>query len=335
MVVAITVGFIISAPVYSGPVSDHFNGKTFINPENIKPRGLPDVLRWGFNRERGPWKKNYSITPGPKPEREIQNGIRVTYINHTTFLLQTLGLNVLTDPVYSFRVSPFTFAGPKRMRPPGISFEDLPKIDLVLLSHNHYDHLDIDTVKKIKDRFDPTFVVPLGVSAFLKQHNITKIIELDWWQQATFESLTITGTPAQHFSGRGFFDRDKTLWCGYSITSSAGSIYFAGDTGYNEKSFKEIGTRLGPVDVALIPIGAYKPAWFMWPVHCSPEGAVKIHLDIKAKKSIGSHFGTFPLGDEGQQDPLDDLAIAKREHHVPAENFITLKEGESTDFNQR
>jgi len=329
--VATIVGYLISAPKYKGPRSDHFDGKKFNNPGNIQPQGFKEVIRWMRNRERGPW-----ITKGDTrqstPDQSFSGGTRVTFINHSSFLIQTAGINVLTDPVFSDRVSPFTFAGPKRMRPTGIRFENLPKIHVVLLSHNHYDHLDKSTVIKLKREHNPQFIVPLGVGPFLTQIGITKWETLDWWESTVAEGLSITCVPAQHFSGRGFFDRDATLWCGYVFRSKLHTTYFAGDTGYNAQTFVELGGRIQPIDLALIPIGAYKPQWFMAPVHCSPEDAVKIHLEIKARQSIASHFGTFPLGDDGEEDPKNDLRDALVKFNVPADQFITLEEGVPKDF---
>ena len=326
------VGHLLSAPGYRGPKSDHFDGKKFINPGNVKAQGIGALLKWVRTRQPGKWIPHRHELPGKKPDATILDGARITFINHTTFLIQTDGMNILTDPVYSERVSPFTFAGPRRMRPPGIRFEDLPKIDLVLLSHNHYDHLDAATVSRLKKKFDPLFVVPLGVAPFLRKLNIKRLEELDWWQKFSIASFLISCVPAQHFSGRGFFDRDQTLWCGYVVKSKTMNLCFVGDTGYNNHTFKEISDRIGDIDLAIIPIGAFKPIWFMSPIHCSPEEAVKIHLDLKARLSIASHFGTFPLGDDGQNEPVQELQKAKEKLNVPVQDFITLKEGTSVDY---
>lgn len=326
------IGYSISAPKYKGPVTDHFNGHTFINPGGARAQDLGAVLRWMLNRERGAWTSLDNAPVGKTPEPRVVNGIRITFINHSTFLIQADGTNILTDPIYSERASPFTWIGPKRMRPPGIRFEDLPKIDLVLISHNHYDHLDIATVKRLHEKFHPDFIVPLGVGEFLKQQGIDDYQELDWWRDLPLhDSLSVTAVPAQHFSGRGFFDRDATLWCGYVMHSKSGSTYFAGDTGYSSRMFKEIGER-SSIDVAIIPIGAYKPAWFMSPIHCSPEEAVMIHRDLKATRSIASHYGTLPLADEAQQEPVEDLVRAKQKYGVGEKEFVALKEGEAENF---
>ena len=325
----ITIGISLSAPTYKGPESDHFDGKKFVNPGNIKANGLREVFKWMINRKRGEWKPDFSERYGPRPlERENEN-IRITFVNHSTFLIQVDGLNILTDPVWSTRVSPFSWAGPKRMRLPGLKLEQLPTIHLVLLSHNHYDHLDILTMLTIFGAHHPKIIVPLGVKQFLDEKWIKGSVEMDWWQEQTVtEKVSVESVPAQHFSGRGALDRDKTLWCGYVINTTKGKIYFAGDTGYNENTFKEISEKVGPIKLSLLPIGAYHPRWFMSPIHTSPDEAVKIHIDVKSGISIGSHFGTFPLADEGYEEPKTDLREALRQFNISQEKFITLQEGQ-------
>lgn len=325
----VAIGYIISAPAYSGRKSDHFNGKNFINPDSTKAKGLYEVLKWALNRTPGKWIKKEKVVYNNKPVQRITDGIRITFVNHSTFLIQTNGLNILTDPVWSERVSPFNWIGPKRMRPPGTRFEDLPPIDVVLISHNHYDHLDLPTIEKLNNTGALKIITPLGVKAFLDKKNITGVFEYDWWDEVPLsDSLSVQLVPAQHFSGRGMFDRDATLWCGYVIKRAGGNIYFAGDTGYNDQTFKEIKEKSDPIAVALLPIGAYKPQWFMSPIHTSPSDAVKIHLDIDPDVSIGMHYGTFPLADDGQQDPLSDLQAAKRESGILENSFIVLPEGD-------
>jgi L-ascorbate metabolism protein UlaG (beta-lactamase superfamily) len=327
------IGVYISAPQYKGPVSDHFDGKKFINPNGVPAKGLREVLKWMVDRKRGEWKENKDESYGKRPLDHYKDGIRITFVNHSTFLIQVDGLNILTDPIWSKRTSPFSFAGPKRMRPPGIKFEDLPRIHVVLLSHNHYDHLDITTMRMIFGGHHPMIVTPLGVKAFLEKEMITGAHDLDWWDEHVLaDSVKVRAVPAQHFSGRGSLDRDATLWCGYVINTKFGNVYFAGDTGYNDKTFKEIGERCGDIKVALLPIGAYKPGWFMSPIHTSPEEAVKIHLDVKSANSIATHFGTFPLADDGYEDPVNDLNLALEKYKLTAEKFIVMKEGEASVF---
>lgn len=325
----ILVGYLLSAPAYRGPLSDHFDGQRFINPGGVKAKGLKEVFKWMFTRKRSPWKAQAPNSSYERPLKFFNDGLKITFINHTTFLIQFNGVNILTDPVWSKRVSPFSWAGPKRVAEPGIRLEDLPRIHLVLLSHNHYDHLDINTVRVIAGAHHPRFVVPLGVKAYLDQHGISNVVEMDWWQKEKFESIEINAVPAQHFSGRGMFDRDKTLWCGYTLEAGERRIYFAGDTGYNTQTFKDIAKHFKSFDISIIPIGAYMPRWFMSPIHISPEEAVKIHLDTNSKKSIASHFGTFPLADDGYEDPINDLRTALATHDLPEKEFIILKNGAS------
>jgi L-ascorbate metabolism protein UlaG (beta-lactamase superfamily) len=329
----LAVGMLISAPSHNGPATDHFDGKKFINPGNVAAKGFGDVMQWMINRKQGPWTEDLDENYGTKPDEKVHEGVKITFVNHSTFLIQANGLNILTDPVWSERTSPFQFIGPKRMRQPGIRFEDLPKIDYIILSHNHYDHLDIGTLKNLYRDHTPKIITPLGVKSYLANNEIHSASDLDWWQEfAVSDSISIQSVPAQHFSGRGFSDRDATLWCGYVIKRPGGNIYFAGDTGYNNITFKEIGTRCAPVSVALIPIGAYKPQWFMSPIHCSPAEAVQIHFDLNATQSIATHFGTFALADDGEEEPIKDLQQALQKFQLSTEKFLVLKEGEGKVF---
>ena len=292
-----------AAPRYHGEKSDHFDGEHFTNGNPLWQRE-GDFLKWVLHRERGYWPDWIDATPGPKPPERVDD-LRITFINHSTTLIQADGINILTDPVFSLRVSPVGFAGPKRHRPPGIRFRDLPPIDVVLVSHNHYDHMDIATLRKLQSRFAPRIVTPLGNCALLERYGLRRVTELDWWQTTD----KVTAVPAQHFSARSFSDRNRCLWSGFVIHSDRGNVYFAGDTGWGPH-FEEIGRRFAPIRLALLPIGAYLPRWFMRPAHINPAEAVEAHKVLGASTSMVIHFGTFALGDDGELDPIHDLARA-------------------------
>ncbi len=236
-------------------------------------------------------------------------------------------MNILTDPVWSYRVSPVTWAGPRRHRAPGIRFEDLPPIDVVAVSHNHYDHMDVATLRRLRDVHAPLILVGLGNSAFLEREGLSGTRDLDWWESVDLgQGVRATSVPARHFSARGPGDRDRALWTGYVFSGETGSAYFAGDTGYGSH-FAEIGKRLGPIDVALLPIGAFRPRWFMSPVHIDPQEAIQAHRDLGASVSIPMHYGTFPLGDDAETEPLEVLRQAMEE--TGETGFEIVQMGES------
>jgi L-ascorbate metabolism protein UlaG (beta-lactamase superfamily) len=230
--------------------------------------------------------------------------------------------------MYSQRAGPLNVVGPRRVRQPGVPFDDLPAISIVLLSHNHYDHCDLPTLRKLARRDDPMVVTPLGNGALVRSAGIRRVEELDWWQDAKMSALPITLTPAQHFSARTPFDRNRALWGGFMLATGGVRIFFAGDTGYGP-FFREVRQRLGPIDLALLPIGAYEPRWFMQPVHMNPAEAVQAHLDLEASGSIGMHFGTFRLTTEGIDEPLRALEEARRARSIPPSTFRTLPFGNS------
>jgi L-ascorbate metabolism protein UlaG (beta-lactamase superfamily) len=250
-------------------------------------------------------------------------------------LLQMDGFNILCDPHWSERASPVQGIGPRRHCAPGLNFEDLPPIDIVLVSHDHYDHFDIPTLRHISAKWNPHLIVPLGVRNRLRENNVTgasEATELDWWQMVAISSeLVITAVPARHFSGRTLSDRNRTLWSGYVLQGSFGGVYFAGDTAYGQH-FAEIKRRLPPIRVAFLPIGAYKPQWFMSPFHMCPEEAVRAHGDLGAESSIGIHFGTFALADDGQTEPLDELQRVLESSGEARPQFCTLTPGQSKHF---
>jgi L-ascorbate metabolism protein UlaG (beta-lactamase superfamily) len=283
-----------------------FDGVKFNNIEPFKDKSIFDLFRWQIESmsESIPWPDEIDSKQfKPYSQRSVKPII--TVINHASVLIQVDNLNILTDPHYSLRASPFQFAGPKRVIKPGIAFDDLPSIDIVLISHNHYDHLDLDTLKRLKDRDAPKFVAGLKTKSFLEDNGIKAAFELDWWQSITANKTKITFVPAQHWSARGIFDDREMLWGGFYIENSY-KIYFAGDTGYG-KFFKKIKEKLGAPDLSLIPIGAYEPRWFMKDSHLNPKDSLQAFKDLESKKMIGIHFGTFKLTDEGYNDPIDTL----------------------------
>ena len=252
----------------------------------------------------------------------------VTSIGHATFLIQTPTGNILTDPMFSDRAGPFGLLGPRRVRRPAVRFDDLPPISTVLLSHNHYDHCDRPTLARLATRFDPTVITPLGNGALVRSTGLRKVEELDWWQDAKSSPLPVTLTPAHHFSARTPFDRNRALWGGFTIDVADRRIYFAGDSAY-APFFREVRRRLGPIDLALLPIGAYEPRWFMQSVHMNPAEAVQAHLDLEAAASIAMHFGTFQLTTEGIDEPVRALERARLAHHVEPSAFRAIGFGES------
>ncbi len=324
---------LLSAPKYDADTSNHFDGTKFINPDNAGTHRYREVLKWWLSgNDKGHWSKvdNNTSSGFPAPVNNVsRNEFRVTFINHATFLLQIDGLNILTDPIWSYRASPYQWIGPKRMRDPSIAFDNLPAIDAVLISHNHYDHLDIRTAEKLHRQHNPQFIVPLGVEKLLHDHGISQTTDLDWWATHSLsDNLSLTAVPAQHFSGRGLFDRNKTLWCGYVLHSSHGNIYFAGDTGFGD-FIHQISERFGPIHTSFLPIGAYKPRWFMKAIHMCPEEAVRAHKNLQSRQSIGMHFGTFPMADDGMREPVEDLQNARMQHRIKSDQFFILDEGET------
>jgi len=276
---------------------------------------------------RTPWPKrvNQVAVQPPPPD---PTGIVLTFVGHSTFLIQTSAGNLLTDPVWAERAGPWGVVGPQRVRAPAIGLENLPPIDVILLSHNHYDHCDLKTLGALARRFEPIVIAPLGNARLLQRAGLRRVEELDWWQRAITPPMPITLTLAHHFSARGPFDRNRALWGGFMIRVADRHIYFAGDTAY-APLFREIRDRLGAPDLSLLPIGAYEPRWFMRSVHMNPAEAVQAHLDLQSAQSIGMHFGTFQLTTEGINEPLAALEDARKARNVSELQFRTLGFGES------
>lgn len=313
------------------PVSDHCDGTRFFNPGADTGRHWGHVLKWRATSRAKTWPRDLPPIPAfPLPTQNQGDAISVTWINHSSFLLQTRAGAILCDPVYSERASPVGWAGPKRIHPPGVPFDKLPPIRAVLLSHDHYDHCDLPTLRRIAKMHSPLGITPLGNGELLREAGFTRIVELDWWGTHKLQAdCVITATPALHWSNRVTGLRNRRLWSGFHLRIGPRSLYFAGDTGYDERLFKTFPDRLGPTDCALIPIGAYEPRWFMAPMHCDPLEAIKIHNDVKAKTSIAMHWGLWQLADEGRDDPPMELKLGLTKSNLSAEAFRILQPGES------
>lgn len=336
------------------PSPDHFDGTIFFNPPetapehhippvppppqtNGRPRkrgGLMTMIRWRFREERTVWP---ALPPDPMPlgdpHAPVPEGhAAVTFIGHSSFLVRLPNLTFITDPVFSDRCSPVSWAGPKRARPAGRSLADLPKIDLLLISHNHYDHMDLPSLRAIQRRDDPLVVTPLGNAVHLAKAGMHRAMEGDWWQQVQpREDLRVTITPARHFSARTLWDRGRSLWGGMMLETAGKRLYFAGDSGHG-RHWQQIGQRLGAPDLSLLPIGAYDPRHIMATVHVNPWEAVAAHQALGSRQSIGMHFGTFKLTDEAIDAPERELAQARAEAGVDDGAFTTLGFGETRLF---
>ena len=306
----------------SAAFSKHFDGKRFYNPNAPQAAGFLDLLRWQLSRRPEPSPDFISDVEQSTPPPHVEgSGLRTTLVNHSTVLFQQHGLNILTDPIWSKRASPVSWAGPGRRRKPGVAFENLPSIDAVLISHNHYDHLDLPTLRRLAARENSMFIVPIGVARLLRSQNIGPAHELDWGGSLSLPGFTIHCVPAMHFSARGIFDRNKTLWCGYLMECQERLVYFAGDTAFGAH-FAQIREKYGSPHLALLPIGAYDPRWFMSPVHMAPDEAIRAHEILAAKTSIGIHHGTFKLTDEGIDTPAKLISSYARP------DFLVLKNGQ-------
>jgi N-acyl-phosphatidylethanolamine-hydrolysing phospholipase D len=252
----------------------------------------------------------------------------VTWIGHSTLLVQVGGINVLTDPHWAGRASPVSWAGPRRLAPPGVAFEDLPRIDVVLISHDHYDHLDLPTVKRLAAAHDPLFLVPLGLKGWLAGNGIHRVEELDWWHARVYRGARFVCVPAQHFSQRTPWDRDRRLWASWAVLAQDRRFYFGGDTGYFG-GFREAGERLGPFDLAAIAIGAYRPPAMMRFVHTTPEQAVQASEDLRSRVLLGMHWGTFDLADEPLDEPPRRMLAEAARRGIGADRAWILKVGET------
>ncbi len=323
-------------PYYNGPASDHFDGQRFFNPGHPgTDKKLAELLKWRLTRVGERWAAS---APGRQvaPDARV-DGMRITMVGHASLLLQMASRNLLVDPVWSDRVSPVSWAGPRRVNAPGIAFEDLPPIDIILLTHNHYDHMNLATLRRLWDRDRPRLVAPLGNDAVVARVHSEIVVETyDWGDTTDFGGgVAARLTPAHHWSARSFGDRRMALWCGFAITSSAGVIYLSGDTGYGDGAiFREVGRLFSDIDVAILPIGAYEPRWFMQNQHVDPSEAVQIMLDCGAKQALGMHWGTFPLSDEGRTAPEIALTAALASRGIGPSRFLAMQPGDQWEGSQ-
>ena len=321
---------------YDGPKSDHFDGERFFDPHGVAPRTRRDLLRWHLHRRaRAARAKWPAWAPSPyidRPPARVQGAaLRISYVGHASMLLQTAGLNLLLDPVWSKRVSPFRFVGPKRVNDPGILFSDLPPIDVVLVSHGHYDHLDLATLSRLAAAHRPRVVTPLGNDTIMRNHDSAIAAEAyDWGDQVNIgKGVVVTLVPTRHWSARNLSDRNMSLWASFVIEAPGGRIYFVADSGYGDGGhFRRARERHGPLRVAILPIGANEPRWFMRDQHMNPAEAVQAFIDCGAELALGHHHGTFQLTDEAIDAPLVALDDALKDARIPCERFRTLRPGE-------
>jgi L-ascorbate metabolism protein UlaG (beta-lactamase superfamily) len=352
---ALVVTILLSAPGQASDppgrsgerqLSDHFDGKRFFNPAlgleqgTEAKRGVTRwVRRWIFGPDWPEWSEVDQLPQGPIPVARVPKGsLRITAVGHATFLIQMDGLNILTDPIWSERCSPFSWVGPKRHREPGIRFEDLPPIDLVLISHNHYDHLDLPTLRRLAETGLPRAVVPLGNGDLVRDTGIPAVEVLDWWEEVRItRDVAVTLVPAQHFSSRGLWDRNRTLWGGFVLSGPSGNVFFAGDTGYGPH-FKEIARRFPGIRAALLPIAPYRPQQANVPSpgypnnHMGPVEAVQAHRNLGAEKSVAAHFQVFQLGTDGFEDAVRDLAAVLKEGNTDPGIFAAPVFGQAMDL---
>ena len=317
---------------YSGPISDHFDGARFYNAGAEKPRPLTDLVKWQFFSERAAWPSTYPGQPAGKPPASVdERHVRITLIGHASFLVQTAGLNILIDPVFSRRASPYSFVGPSRVNAPGIAFDDLPEIHVVLITHNHYDHLDIETLTRLQPRNRPRIVTALGNDTIIKADIPDAVAEAhDWGASVALSHQTrVHLEPTLHWSARGLRDRRHALWTSFIIEAPAGKLYCVGDSGFgNGDTFRNVGRRHPGLAAALLPIGAYEPRWFMASQHMNPAESVEALRLCGAKTAFGHHWGTFQLTNEAIDQPTLDLETARTVANLSAAQFEALRPGE-------
>lgn len=320
---------------YDGPISDHYDGARFFLPGQTQDKTQAELWKWRMAGGKQAWPAHH---PSPfrdaPPERVAGRGLRVTLIGHASFLIQTGGLNILLDPVFSDRASPFGFVGPKRVNPPGIALDGLPPIDWVLLTHNHYDHMDIPALRTMAERHAFRILTPLGNDAILNAANVKAPVETRDWHQSVDLSAHVRGhlIPAKHWSARGLFDRRHALWSGFVLETPAGIVHIVGDSGYHQPLFTSVREKFGDPRLSLIPIGAYEPRWFMKDQHVGPDESVQAFLDCGAQSAIGCHWGTFQLTDEAIETPAEELAKELALKNIVPERFVAFRPGQVWDI---
>src|SRR6202050_274331 len=323
---------------YTGPVSDHFDGERFFDREASPPRSRRDLLRCFLQRGlRGTKAKWPAWAPSPftdHPPPLVEGAAcRISYVGHASWLIQTAGLNILLDPVWSERASPFRHIGPKRVNDPGIAFADLPPIDVVLVSHAHYDHLDVATLSRLSAAHRPRVITPLGNDTIMRNHDSAIAAEAhDWTDRVDLGAgVAVTLVPTQHWSARNLSDRNMSLWASFVIETPGGRIYFVADSAYGDgRNFRSTRERHGPVRLTILPIGAYEPRWFMRDQHMNPAEAVQAFADCRAEFALGHHYGTFQLTDEAIDAPVNALAAALTEAGIAPDRFRTLRPCETS-----
>jgi L-ascorbate metabolism protein UlaG (beta-lactamase superfamily) len=316
---------------YDGPPSAHFDGLRFFDPDGAPPNNLASIVRWKLSERAKPWPLSVPSQYRDEPPARVTDGIRVSFVGHASVFVQVAGLNLLFDPVWSERASPFTFLGPRRVNDPGISFDRLPPIDFVFVTHGHYDHLDVVTLSRLVHAHKPRIITPLGNDTIMRAYDPAIGAEAyDWLQTATLSpAVQATLVPARHWSARGILDRNKALWAGFVLQTPAGTIYVAGDTGYGDgRHFRLVREQFGAPKLAVLPIGAYEPRWFMKNMHMNPEEAVRALQDCDATHALAYHFGTFQLADEAIGAPRAELAAALRTANIAPEKFRALDPGQ-------
>jgi L-ascorbate metabolism protein UlaG (beta-lactamase superfamily) len=320
---------------YNGPNSDHFDGERFFNPRGVPPRSRRDLLRWYVDRRRRATKAKWPVwAPSPyadRPPARVEGaGLRISYVGHASLLIQTAGLNMLLDPVWSKRASPFRFLGPKRVNDPGIAFAHLPPIDVVLVSHAHYDHLDVATLSRLAAAHRPRVITPLGNDTIMRNHDPAIAAEAhDWEDQVNIGAGCVaTLVATRHWSARNLSDRNMSLWASFVVEAPGGRVYFVADSGYGDGGhFRDARERHGPFRLAILPIGAYEPRWFMRDQHMNPAESVQAFIDCDAELALGHHYGTFQLTDEPIDAPLIALADALTDAGISTQRFRTLRPG--------